>query len=54
MIALRESGHFSNDELSSSRKVLTAAAMTYVAALAVSAMQLLRLFLIVRNNDRRN
>lgn len=54
MIALRESGYFSNDELSSSRKVLTAAAMTYVAALAVSAMQLLRLFLIVRNNDRRN
>lgn len=54
MIALRDSGHFSNGELSSSKKVLTAAAMTYVAALAVSAMQLLRLLLIVRNNDRRN
>lgn len=54
MIALRDSGHFTNDELSASRKVLTAAAMTYVAALAVSAMQLLRLFLIVKGNDRRN
>ncbi|MBR5869118.1 MAG: zinc metallopeptidase, partial [Clostridia bacterium] len=35
------------------RKVLSAAAMTYVAALAVSVTQLLRLLLIVSSNSRR-
>ena len=40
------------EELSGARKVLRAAAMTYVAALAVSAMQLLR-FIILINNRRR-
>lgn len=44
----------SADELKGTKKVLRAAAMTYVAALAVSLMQLLRLILIVGgNNDRR-
>ena len=46
MQALRESGCMYEDELDASKKVLTAAAMTYVAALAVSLMQLLRLVLI--------
>ncbi len=46
MQALRASGRMGEDELSASRKVLTAAAMTYVAALAVSLMQLLRLVII--------
>ena len=51
MEALESSGWYGSDELSSSRKVLTAAALTYVAALAVSLIQLLRL--ISRLNGRR-
>ena len=43
----------SGEELAGARKVLTAAAMTYVAALAVSLAQLLRLVLIVAGNSRR-
>lgn len=50
--ALRASGRMYDDELSASKKVLTAAAMTYVAALAVSLMQLLRLVLIFGRRDR--
>ena len=46
MKALRACGRMDSDELTASRKVLTAAAMTYVAALAVSLMQLIRLLLI--------
>ncbi len=51
MTALRESGRYSRDELAASRKVLTAAALTYVAALLVSVIQLLRL--LVRFSNRR-
>ena len=52
MKSLRSSGSMDEGELTASRKVLTAAAMTYVAALAVSLMQLLRLILIFgRRND---
>ncbi len=40
---LSYTGWYSNDDLSGCKKVLTAAAMTYVAALAVSFIQLLRL-----------
>ncbi len=40
-------------ELTGAKKVLSAAAMTYVAALAVSVMQLLRLFLLVGGARRR-
>ena len=43
MEALKSSGWYHNEELMASRKVLTAAALTYVAALAVSLIQLLRL-----------
>ncbi|MEE1144287.1 MAG: zinc metallopeptidase [Acutalibacteraceae bacterium] len=46
-------GLLSGDDLKASKKVLTAAAMTYVAALAVTLMQLIRLFLMV-NRNRRN
>ena len=50
-----ESGHLlDDDEMVGARKNLSAAAMTYVAALAVSLAQLLRLLLIVggrRRND---
>ncbi len=41
------------EEVKGARKVLRAAALTYVAALAVSLANLLRLFLIVNNNRRR-
>lgn len=44
-----------NDDLKSARRVLTAAALTYVAALAVSLVNLLRLFLIAsRMRGRRD
>lgn len=40
-------------ELKGATKVLRAAALTYVAALFSSILQLLRLILLARNNDRR-
>ena len=42
----------SREEVADARKVLSAAAMTYVAALAVSLLQILRL-VILSNNRRR-
>lgn len=50
--ALKESGRFTQDELNGVRKVLTAAALTYVAALLVSLMTLLRFILLVGGNRR--
>ncbi|HIV68050.1 MAG TPA: zinc metallopeptidase [Candidatus Butyricicoccus stercorigallinarum] len=44
--ALRQEGLLTEDELPMARKTLVAAAMTYVAALATSLVQLLRLVLI--------
>lgn len=44
----------SDDELHGAKKVLRAAAMTYFAAVASSALQVLRLFLIVQNSNRRD
>ncbi len=41
------------DELTGARRVLNAAAMTYVAALAVSVMQLLRLLTLISGSSRR-
>lgn len=52
LAALDAQGILNSNELEGSRKVLRAAAMTYVAALAVSLTQLLRLFFIL--NQRRN
>lgn len=52
MRAVRSSLLLSDEEQRGTRKVLTAAALTYVAALAVSLAQVLRLLLIV--NRRRN
>lgn len=52
--ALSIYGILDQDELVGAKKVLSAAAMTYVAALAVSVMQLFRLFLLVSNTRRRN
>ncbi len=48
---LGETGILDGEELSGSKKVLSAAAMTYVAAALLSAMQLLRLVLISRRRD---
>jgi Zn-dependent membrane protease YugP len=47
------SGVLTDDELDGTRQVLSAAALTYVAALLVSAMQLLRLILVFGNRRRR-
>ena len=49
MTELELCGWYSEDELGMSRKVLTAAALTYVAALAMSLVQLLRLISIFGN-----
>ncbi len=48
---LRDRNMLSGHALSGARKVLTAAALTYVAALVTSILQLLRLVLITRRND---
>lgn len=46
LAALDASGRLDSDELKGAKKVLTAAALTYVAALASSLAQILRLLLI--------
>lgn len=51
--AIKEGGILATDEIPGARKVLSAAALTYVAALAVSLMQLLRLIIIANNRRRR-
>ena len=43
---LQSTGILGADETKGARKVLTAAAMTYVAALAASILQLLRLVIL--------
>ncbi len=50
---LNSSGILSGTEVSSARKVLRAAALTYVAALLSSILQLFRLVLLTRGNRRR-
>ncbi len=52
--ALENTGILSSNEINGSKKVLSAAAMTYVAALAVSLAQLLRLLLVVGGRNRRD
>lgn len=49
---LENSGMLGNDELKSAKKVLAAAALTYVAALAASVLQLLRLIILAGGKDR--
>ncbi len=46
-------GILNGQELQGAQKVLSAAAMTYVASLAVSLAQIFRLLLLVQRNDRR-
>ena len=52
LTALEDGGALDREELSGARKVLSAAAMTYVAALAASALQLLRLILLAGGRRR--
>lgn len=54
-LAILEKGNIiPESELAGGRKVLTAAAMTYVAAMASSMLQLLRLIILANNNRRRD
>ena len=53
VVALEQSGRFTNEEIKGVKRVLTAAALTYVAALFVSMMTLLRFVLLVSGNRRR-
>ena len=51
-INILESGNLLyDDEINGAKKVLKAAAMTYVASAAATALQVLRLLLILRRND---
>ena len=52
LAAIDDCGIIDSEERSGAKKVLSAAALTYVAALAVSIMQLLRLITLV--NRRRD
>ena len=54
MVMMERYGILGGDELRSTRKVLSAAAMTYVAAAAPSILQLLRLVLLFGGNRRRD
>ena len=49
---LSETGIIQKDEVSDTRKVLSAAALTYVAAAATAVLQLLRLLRLFGGNDR--
>ena len=49
---LTETGILGSDEVRGSRKVLSAAALTYVAALAGSVLQLLRLIILAGGRNR--
>jgi len=53
LAALSQSGMVSNTGLAAAKKVLSAAAMTYVAALAVALGNMLRLIALVNRNSRR-
>src|SRR5699024_11537284 len=50
---LGSTGLLYEDELRDTRKVLTAAALTYVAGAAASILQLLRIILLARSEERR-
>ena len=54
MLAIKESYILYEDELKGARKTLTAAALTYVAATAVSLARLLRLLVLFGGRGRRD
>lgn len=49
--ALATGGFLDSEEIRATRKVLSAAALTYVAAAAMAILQLLRMFLLARSRD---
>ena len=51
MRVLASGGYLTTDELAGARKVLTAAAMTYVAAAAMAIMQLVRMLILSRGRN---
>ncbi len=53
LAALSENGALDEEELGGAKKVLSAAAMTYVAALASALVQLLRLWLMISGSRSR-
>lgn len=54
MNALSQGGYLTGKQLDGAQKVLSAAALTYVASAISSLLQLLRLLVIARNNNRRD
>lgn len=54
MVVLRDANILYGEELTGAQKVLSAAALTYVAAVASSILQLLRLLLLTQRNNRRS
>lgn len=54
LIQLKNFNIFENDEISGGRKMLTAAALTYVGAALSGIVSLLRLILMMNNSRRRN
>ena len=52
MAAIEEQGLLDTDEAYGARKVLRAAALTYVASAAAAILQLLRLILLFGRNNR--
>ena len=50
-MAILSQGYLAGDEVSSAKKVLNAAAMTYVAAAATAVMQLAHLLLMRGSDD---
>lgn len=54
MVILRDANILYGEELTGAQKVLSAAALTYVAAVASSILQLLRLLLLTQRSNRRN
>lgn len=54
LAALEGSGRFTEEDLTGAKKVLRAAALTYVAALAVALANLLRLVILVGGRRRRD
>lgn len=49
--ALADGGYLTEDELTGARKVLSAAALTYVAAATMAVLQLVRMLLIAQSRD---
>ncbi len=49
--ALKENHRLNGNDITAARKTLTAAALTYLAALAVSLLNLLRIIMMFRRND---